>query len=244
MLLAVMAMAGATSLISGVFGMAGGMILMGFLPLYFLPAQAILLHGIIQGFANAHRSFTLRGAIDWRGMRYYALGSFLAFVILRQVQFVPDRSLLYLFLAVIAFAGAFNCFPAALSFQRNRGAFISGIAVSGVQLVVGVAGPLLDLFFRDRSAPKENVIATKSMTQVLSHALKVALMVEILRNQERVLIFQWWEIALILAVSAVGTSIGRIFLGRMSQANFYRWTSWILAGLGVIYFQKGVSAYW
>jgi len=235
-------LAGTTSLISGVFGMAGGMVLMGFLPLMFTPAQSILLHGIIQGFANGTRSFGLRGGIDWRGVRFYALGSLIAFLVLWQIQFVPNRSMLYFFLAVIAFAGAYNIFPACLGFQRNRGALLCGVAVSGVQLVAGVAGPLLDLFFRDRKTPKERVVATKSVTQVISHALKVALMVEILRGQERVLVFRWWELSLILAASAGGTYLGRIGLQRMSQDGFYLWTSRILGFLGFVYLVQALRA--
>ena len=63
-----------TSFISGILGMAGGMILMGvLLALLPLPA-AMFLHGIVQFAANGWRALMLRREIDWRVFGGYAAG--------------------------------------------------------------------------------------------------------------------------------------------------------------------------
>jgi hypothetical protein len=60
-----------TSFISGILGMAGGMILMGVL-LAFLPlAAAMMLHGVCQFTANGWRAFSCCREIDWRVFRGY-----------------------------------------------------------------------------------------------------------------------------------------------------------------------------
>src|SRR6185369_3793459 len=67
-----------TSFISGILGMAGGMILMGvLLALLPLPA-AMMLHGISQLAANGWRALMLRREIDWRVMGGYVAGAALA----------------------------------------------------------------------------------------------------------------------------------------------------------------------
>src|SRR5438445_11069338 len=67
-----------TSFVSGILGMAGGMILMGvLLALLPLPA-AMLLHGISQLAANGGRAFMLRKEVDWRVFRGYVVGAAIA----------------------------------------------------------------------------------------------------------------------------------------------------------------------
>lgn len=234
-----------TSLLSGVFGMAGGIVLMGFLAQAFTPVQAILLHGVIQGFANLHRSYEFRKGLDWVGLGRYAIGAVAAYFIMRAVSFVPDRKLLFLILGLVAFAGAWNFFPAVLGFEKPLGAILCGLTVSVFQLLAGVAGPLLDLFFRDRKMAKEKVVGTKSATQVISHGLKVGLMFEFAR-QSSIRFPLNGDVAsygIILAASALGTWMGKQVLVRMKQEVFYAWTGRILAVIGVFYLIKAGLLY-
>lgn len=56
----------ATSLISGVLSMAGGMILMGVFSLLLSVPAAMVLHGIAQSFSNGSRVWLYRRHIKWR----------------------------------------------------------------------------------------------------------------------------------------------------------------------------------
>ena len=76
-----------TSFLSGIFGMAGGMILMGLLlALMPLPA-AMVLHGVTQLTSNGWRAWLWRAHIDWRIVGRFAVGS-----LLRRPRSRPWRS--------------------------------------------------------------------------------------------------------------------------------------------------------
>ncbi len=55
-----------TSMLSGIFGMAGGLVLMWFLLLAFPAASAMAVHGAIQLTANGSRAWLSRRCIVWR----------------------------------------------------------------------------------------------------------------------------------------------------------------------------------
>ncbi len=58
-----------TSFISGILGMAGGMIFMGVLLALLTVPQAMVLHGVTQLAANGWRAILWRTSIDWRVFR-------------------------------------------------------------------------------------------------------------------------------------------------------------------------------
>jgi len=62
----------ATSFVSGILGMAGGMILLGILLAVLPLSTAMTLHGITQFAANGGRAFMLRREVDWRIAGGYA----------------------------------------------------------------------------------------------------------------------------------------------------------------------------
>ena len=78
----------------------------------------------------------------------------------------------YLGLGLAPFVAAL--LPArAIDFERLRGAFVCGLQVAAVQLLAGAAGPLLDIAFVDSRLSRTEVVATKAITQVCSHALEL-----------------------------------------------------------------------
>ena len=87
-----------TSFISGIFGMAGGIILMAVLVALVSVAMAMIIHGAIQMFANGFRAFLLRDAIDWRVFGYYCIGATGGVVVLFFVSWTPDKRALYFLL--------------------------------------------------------------------------------------------------------------------------------------------------
>ena len=81
----VLAIIGATivfsSFLSGVFGMAGGMILLGVLLNYFDVATGMILFSIIQLFANGWRVVQWRRYMLWPIFGWYLLGAVIAFAV-------------------------------------------------------------------------------------------------------------------------------------------------------------------
>src|SRR5262245_64890652 len=93
-----------SSFISGVFGMAGGMVLLGVLLAYCDVAAAMILFSIIQIFANGARAWRWRQYVLWPIFGWYVVGAALAFSLLFAVSFVPDKAMVYLALGLMPFA--------------------------------------------------------------------------------------------------------------------------------------------
>src|SRR4026209_1806718 len=93
LLLAILAVSAlVTSFISGILGMAGGMILMGvLLALLPLPA-AMLLHGISQLASNGGRALMLRKEVDWRVFRGYVIGGAVALAFFSATHLVVGKA--------------------------------------------------------------------------------------------------------------------------------------------------------
>ena len=74
-LVALAVVAVVTSFISGIFGMAGGMLLIGFL-LMFLPVPvAMVFHGVIQIAANGWRTWLWRHHVRWSVVLQFGSGA-------------------------------------------------------------------------------------------------------------------------------------------------------------------------
>src|ERR1700749_2740106 len=84
-----------SSFISGTFGMAGGMVLLGVLLIYFDVTTAMVLFSIIQFVANAWRAALWWRFVLWPIFLWYAVGGVLAFAIMRTIAYVPDKATVY-----------------------------------------------------------------------------------------------------------------------------------------------------
>ena len=85
-----------TSFISGLFGMAGGMILVGVLLVYFDVATAMVIFSIIQFVANGWRAVLWWRFVLWRIFFVYVAGAVMSFAIMRYVAIIPSKATVYL----------------------------------------------------------------------------------------------------------------------------------------------------
>src|SRR6516165_11006278 len=103
----VLALIGATivfsSFLSGVFGMAGGMVLLGVLLNYFDVPTGMILFSIIQLFANGWRVLQWRSYVLWPIFGGYLAGALISFAFMWKLAFVPDKAMVYLALGLIPF---------------------------------------------------------------------------------------------------------------------------------------------
>jgi len=80
-----------TSFLSGIFGMAGGLILLGVLLTMLDVASAMVLFGTIQLAANGWRAALWRRNVIWPIVGRYIIGSLLAFGVMWMIGFVPKK---------------------------------------------------------------------------------------------------------------------------------------------------------
>lgn len=86
----------ATSIISGVLSMAGGMILMGVFGLFLSVPAAMVLHGIAQAFSNGSRVWIYRRYVRWQVLGYYAIGAFVVLGVFAAFTFVPHVGVVFI----------------------------------------------------------------------------------------------------------------------------------------------------
>src|SRR5436309_12621739 len=144
----VLALIGATivfsSFLSGIFGMAGGMVLLGVLLNYFDVATGMILFSIIQLFANGWRAVQWRSYVLWPIFGGYLLGALISFTFMWTLAFVPDKGMVYLALGLIPFL--VEALPVTIrpNIEKRWVPFFTGIATTVIQLFAGVGGLLPD----------------------------------------------------------------------------------------------------
>ena len=221
-----------TATVSGVLGMAGGLLLMGALLLVLPAATAFVVHGLLQLVSNGWRAVLqrrhLRGAI----VGWYAVGAVLAGAVVALVSYVPSKPVTFLLLGLVPLAVWLPKGVLRLDAARPSHAVAAGVLVTSVNLVAGVAGPLLDVFFVRTEMGRHAVVATKAATQVLSHTAKVVLYGGAAVTGAGL---PYEVVLLAVPLSMLGTAVGGRLLDRLSDAGFSRATKYVVSAIGVLY---------
>lgn len=228
-----------TSVLSGIFGMAGGMILLAALMTLLPVATAIAVQGVIQLIANGSRAIFSREYIEWRILGTILLGLLTAAALLFIVRYTPDFVTVCIVVGLMPILVWIPKDWLALDASKPLHGFLCGFFGSGLNLAVGVAGPTIDIFFIRTEMDRRTVIATKAAAQVLSHGAKIVFygaMASAMAPGD-------WIIALVAAPFAIlGTNVGYRVLQRLSDENFRKWTRWIVTGIGLFYLSRGLWA--
>jgi uncharacterized membrane protein YfcA len=229
-----------SSFISAVFGMAGGMILLGVLLIYFDVATAMVLFSIIQLATNGWRTVHYRKYVLWRVFWWYVAGGVLAFVFMRAMAFVPDKAMVYLLLGLIPFM--VEVLPAKLrpNIEWRGVPFFTGIFTTIIQFMAGVGGLFLDIFFQKSQLDRKTVNATKAVTQTFSHILRAAYFGSLSGFGD--LRVEHWAPAMVLAI--VGTVFAPYVLDRMTDHGFRQWTRVIIFIVASVYLAKAGWLFW
>ena len=100
----------ATSLVSGVLSMAGGMILMGVFSMFLSIPAAMVLHGAAQAASNGSRIWLYSEHICWSILLPYSIGALGIFALFSGVGFVPDNALVFVLIgAFFVYITATTC---------------------------------------------------------------------------------------------------------------------------------------
>lgn len=225
-----------TSLLSGMAGMAGGFVLIVVLVVLMPVPSAMILHGIVQGVANGSRFWFLRQHTAWRILPWYFVGVILTTALFSVFLIVADPAVVLIAAGGLPWLSQFSPARFSLDITRPSIALICGIVVTGVQLIAGASGPVLDAFYQRTDLNRFEVVATKAVTQTIGHAVKVVyfLFITAAVMDETHPLLSWWAIALAIFVSLIGTRIGTRVLEQITEARFRRWTNVLILGLGAV----------
>lgn len=226
----------ATSFISGIFGMAGGLILLGVLLLFLEVAPAMVLFGTIQTAANGWRATLWLRYVDWGIVWRYLVGSTVMFLGMRLVAFMPSKAAIYLGLGLIPFAA--NLLPKSLTpdITRPGAPYFCGAFILVLQLLAGAAGHILDIFFQKSALDRKTIVATKAVTQVAGHGYRIAYFGTFEAAFDTSL--PWWAYAAGIALAVIGTTLAGFVLQRITDADFRTWSKRVVTAIALTYLAR------
>jgi uncharacterized protein len=229
-----------SAFVSAVFGMAGGMVLLGVLLVYFDVATGMMLFSILQFGTNASRAVHWRQYVLWPIFWHYVAGATLAFALMRYIAFVPDKATVYILLGLTPFM--VEVLPAHMrpNIEWRGVPFLTGIFTTIIQFLAGVGGLFFDIFFQKSRLDRKTTNATKAVTQTFSHVLRAAYFGSLTGMGD--LHVTTWAPALVLAIG--GAMMAPYVVERMSDDSFRHWTRMIIYSIAVVYLARGGWLLW
>jgi uncharacterized protein len=227
-----------TSFVSGIFGMAGGMILMGILLAMMPLAAAMVLHGLTQMASNGWRAWLWRDHVRWPVVASYAVGAVATAALLAAASIPLNKSTTLIVLGLMSFTGLLVPTWLAPNIVRRGDGVGCGVLCTALQLLSGVSGPIFDVFFIRSQLDRKQVVATKAAIQLLGHFLKVLYFGQLLAGSDTRI--APLAVAVTVLLAPVGTQLSRYALDAISDAQFRSWTRGLIAAIASIYLVQGL----
>jgi uncharacterized membrane protein YfcA len=123
---------------------------------------------------------------------------------------------------------------AALDVTKKPIGLLAGMVVVATNLLAGVGGPLLDVFFQRVDMTRHQVVATKAVAQSLGHISKVIFFGFLTVSASN----DWpmlWLVLIAMTASVTGTTLGKKILDKINDEIFFLWTQRILLSVGAVF---------
>jgi uncharacterized membrane protein YfcA len=172
------AVAFGTSIVSGLLGMAGGLILLSALLWKLEPVVAVPVHGLVQLVSNASRAWFLREQVSWRAVWRFAWpllpAGALGLLLLQRIPPAAGRIIIGVFVLAATWLpkSAREGQPAPHAWRLLP---LGGALVGFFSTLVGATGPLLGPFIVALELGPAATIGTLAGCQIFQHASKVLL---------------------------------------------------------------------
>ena len=230
-----------SSFVSGVFGMAGGMILLGVLLNYLDVAAGMIFFSIVQLFANGWRALHWRDYVRWPIFAWYLAGAAIAFTVMFAISFVPDKAIVYLMLGLMPFA--VEILPKGLrpNIEWRGVPFLTGIVTTVIQILAGVGGLFLDVFFQKSMLDRKTTNATKAVVQCLSHVVRAGYYGAV-AGFANVPPLSATLAAIVLAIA--GSALAPFVIERMTDHGFRRWSRVVIFAISAVYLARAGWLLW
>lgn len=230
-----------TSILSGVFGMAGGLIFMGLLAWLLPAAFALALHGVIQFASNTWRFLLHRRHVAWPVLLWFGIGAAAAIGLFSLLIFSPTRFYVFLGLGLMPILVWLPERWLSLDATRPGHAIGGGFVSTALALVSGVSGPVTDLLFVHSKLNRHQVVATKAVMQAIGHASKILVYGGLLLSAPARAVVPLPVTAVAILASMAGIMVGGIILDRISEAHFRTSRRWIITIVGATFLVQAVQ---
>jgi len=225
-----------TALLSGVFGMAGGMVLIGVLLAVLPVADAMVLHATTQMASNGWRAALWWRFVRVRPMMNFLLGALVAVIVLGLVNYVPSRPVALLMLGTTPFL--VRLLPRSLHPDPERlgHGLAYGAACMALMILTGVSGPLMDSFFLGGKLERREIVATKAACQIFAHAGKLLYFGGLVSAAGAI---DPLMAALAIGASILGTTLAKPLLEALSDTQYRSWAGRIITAIALYYVAQG-----
>jgi len=226
----------ATAFLSGIFGMAGGLILMGVLLAVLPLPEAMALHAVTQMASNGWRGLLWIRHVRWRAAAMFLVGCAIAFAIWTVWRYVPSKPIAFILLGASPFI--VRIVPTSLKPNPERllhGA-LYGSACMSLMMLAGVSGPLIDAYFLGGNLERRQIIATKAVCQIFSHGAKFVYFGGLVSQAAGI---DPVMAALAVAASIAGTSLAKPILEKLTDTQYRTWATNIITTIGLAYLAHG-----
>jgi uncharacterized protein len=226
----------ATAFLSGIFGMAGGLILIGILLVVLPLPEAMALHAVTQMASNGWRGLLWWRHVRWRIVAVFLVGCALALLGWSLWRYVPSKPVALLALGATPFL--VRLLPTNLKPNPDSApqAILYGILCTTLMLLTGVSGPIFDSFFLGGNLDRREIVATKSVCQLFGHGMKLAYFTVLVDQAATV---DPIVAALAIAASMLGTTLARPVLEMLTDTQYRVWATRIITAIACYYLGYG-----
>ncbi len=209
------------SILSAVVGMAGGIVLLTVMLLYFEPLIAIPLHGVIPLASNGSRTFIQRAHVRWDLVWRYGIlllpMAYAGLSVARALSPELARTLIGVFVLLATWRPRWLMLGTHPEQTQPRRRFVLLGGVMGfLQMNIGATGPLIAPFFLNLGLTRQALVGSKAAVQTLGHLSKILLFGAVG--------FAYLEYGLLLVAMCtlvvLGTWIGSRLLERVNERVF------------------------
>ena len=205
-----------TSLLTSIFSLGGGLIMLVALAQSFSPATLIPLHGSIQLANNFSRTLVYREFFQWKLIKHIVISTMFGAVIgIYLFGTLPENLLVMVIAATILFLTWAPLDSLILSIMKNDWfcGFISGFA----GIFVGANGPLVTAYLRTKNLSPEVLVANHGAIMIFQHGIKIILFASFFNF----IILDYFIFILILALTGYAGAIpGRRLISKVPFKSF------------------------
>ncbi|MDC0127982.1 sulfite exporter TauE/SafE family protein [Gammaproteobacteria bacterium] len=205
-----------TSLLTSIFSVGGGLIMLVALAQSFSPATLIPLHGSIQLANNFSRTLVYREFVQCQLIKHIVISSmFGALVGIFLFGTLSENLLLILIAITILFLTWAPIDNFILSVMKND--WFCGLISGFVGIFVGANGPLVTAYLRTKNLSPEVLVANHGAIMIFQHAIKIPLFTSFFSFSMK----GYFLFILILAFTGyAGANLGRRLISIISFDSF------------------------
>jgi len=204
-----------SSIISGISGLGGGILLLAFMTPLFAPNILIPLHGTVMLFSNISRVYVSYKNVNSRIIALFTIGALLgAFAGAPFTVSLPKDTFRFILALAILFM---TWLPKIKKDFRFPGQFlIVGALAAFLSLFIGAIGPFTAPFFLREKLGNDGFVANRTASNIPVHLFKVGVYVF-----SGFVLVQWWQyLAASIPMVLIGSWIGKQLTNKIPEKQF------------------------